>query len=316
MDNVIFQIWNTLKINAPLSSETKWRIKKLFLLLVLLQANEEEICVIDKLEEINLLSEQEQLLNWFYDNFVRQRQLAIEDNAKGEITISPQTSAEILTLVERYQTAANPLQWTNFGTQIYIDGYLSRKIKLLYQIGTVANILNADETFDDSTRVTQKTQDACNITCDWIESNLGLRMERLNVYEPFIYRYKDFICSRSEALKEIGVRSGLLSEEILAREDEISEIDAKAVIDWLDDNYKIKLISPEKYHPEIVNNLAIDYRQLFTKTALLVVPLVSLLPIGILVYDRFQKQPSPNLSEILLERELEVKKSLPLKPAR
>lgn len=315
MDNVIFQIWNTLKINAPLSSETKWRIKKLFLLLVL-QASEEEICVIDKLEEIDLLSEQEQLLNWFYDNFVRQRQLATEDKAKREIKISPETSAEILTLVERYQTAANPLQWTNFGAQIYFDGYLSRKIKLLYQIGTVANILNTDETFDDSTRVTHKTQDVCNIICDWIENNLGLRMERLNVYEPFIYKYKDFICSRSEALKEIGVRSGLLSEEILAREDEISEIDAKAVIDWLDDNYKIKLISPAKYHPEIVNNLTIDYRQLFAKTALLVVPLVSLLPIGILVYDRFQKQPSPNLSEILLERELEVKKSLPLKPAR
>lgn len=315
MDNVIFQIWNTLKINAPLSSETKWRIKKLFLLLVLLQANEEEICVIDKLEEINLLSEQEQLLNWFYDNFVRQRQLATEGEAKREITISPQTSAEILALVERYQTAAHPLQWTNFGDQIYIDGCLSRKIKLLYQIGTVANILNADEAFDDSTRVTQKTQDVCNIICDWIESNLGLKMERLNVYEPFIYKYKNFIYSRSEALKEIGVRSGLLSEEILAREDKISEIDAKVVIDWLDDNYQIKLISPEKYHPEIVNNLTIDYRQLFAKTALLVVPLVSLLPIGILVYDRFQKQPSPNLSEILLERELEVKKSLP-KPAR
>ena len=138
----------------------------------------------------------------------------------------------------------------------------------------------------------------------------------MNVYEPFIHKYKNFTYHRSDALKEIGVRSSLLPEEILENEDEISEIDAKAVINWLDDNYGIKLISLEKYHPEIVNNLAINYRRLFAKTVLLVVPIVSLLPISILLYDHFYEQPSPNLSEILLERKLEVEKSLPLKPAR
>jgi hypothetical protein len=138
----------------------------------------------------------------------------------------------------------------------------------------------------------------------------------LNVYEPFIYRYKEFTYQRSDALKEIGVRSGLLSEEILENEDEISESDTKAVIDWLDDNYGIKLILPEKCHLEFVNNLAINYRQMFAKTVLLVVPIFVLLPLGILLYDYFHEQLSPNLSEILLERKLEVEKSLFFKPAQ
>ena len=126
----------------------------------------------------------------------------------------------------------------------------------------------------------------------------------MNVYEPFIYRYKEFTYQRSDALKEIGVRSGLLSEEILENEDEISEIDAKAVIDWLNNNYGIELILSEKPHSEFTDNLAIDYQQLFAKTALLVVPVISLLPISILLYDHFHPQPSPNLSEMMLERKL------------
>ncbi|WP_342006451.1 hypothetical protein, partial [Citrobacter sedlakii] len=120
-------------------------------MLVLLHANEEEICVIDKLEEISKLSEQEQLLNWFYKNFVRQRQLSTEDEAKREITISPETSVEFLLLIEQYQTATNPLQWTNFGAQIYVENYLSQKISLLYQIGILADIVAPDETFDTAT---------------------------------------------------------------------------------------------------------------------------------------------------------------------
>ncbi len=316
MDNVIFQVWNTLKLKTPLSIETKCRIKELFLMVVLLQANEEEICVIDKLEEINKLSGQEQLLNWFYENFVRQRQLTTEDEAKREITISPETSVEFLLLIERYQTATSPLQWTNFGAQIYLENYLSQKIDLLYQIGTLANILAPDETFDSSTRVTQETQDVCDRVCRWVESNVGVAINYLNVYEPFIYRYKEFTYQRSDALKEIGVRSGLLSEEILENEDEISESDTKAVIDWLDDNYGIKLILPEKCHLEFVNNLAINYRQMFAKTVLLVVPIFVLLPVGILLYDHFHEQLSPNLSEILLERNLEVEEPLSPKPVR
>jgi hypothetical protein len=130
MNNVIFQIWNTLKINAPLSTETKYRIRELFLLLLLLQDNEEKICLIDKLEEINNLREQEQLLNWLYDNFIRQHQLAFEDEDLRKITISPETSAKISTLVERYQITTSPSQWTNFGAQIYIENYLSQKIDL------------------------------------------------------------------------------------------------------------------------------------------------------------------------------------------
>lgn len=93
MDNVILQVWNTLKINAPLSSETKCRIKELFLMLVILQANKQEVCVMDKLEEINKLNEREELLNWFYDNFVCQRQLVTENEAKREI-IPSETSAD------------------------------------------------------------------------------------------------------------------------------------------------------------------------------------------------------------------------------
>lgn len=313
MDNVILQVWNALRLNTPLSSETKCRIKELSLMLIILQANEEEISVMDKLEEISKLSEQEELLNWFYDNFVRQ--LTTENEVKKEI-IPSETSAEFLMLIEQYQTATNPWQETNFGAQIYVENYLSQKIDLLYQLGILANILADDETFDSSTRVTQKTQDVCNRVCEWIEASLGLSMERLNVYEPFIHRYKKFVYLRSNALKEIGTRSGLLPETIGNNENEISENDAKAVIDWLDNNYGIKLTPPDNYHRELISNLTINSKQLFTKTALLVVPLISLLPISILFYDHLHQQPSPNLSEILLKRNLEIEKSHPLKPAR
>ena len=81
------------------------------------------------------------------------------------------------------------MQWTNFGAQIYIENYLSQKINLLYQIGILADIIAPDETFDTSTRVTQKNQEVCNRVCNWVEANLGLSMECLNVYEPFIYIY-------------------------------------------------------------------------------------------------------------------------------
>ena len=70
------------------------------------------------------------------------------------MTISLETSAKIIALIERYQTTANPLQWTNFGAQIYIENYLAQKIDLLYQIGDLADILAADETFASFTRVT------------------------------------------------------------------------------------------------------------------------------------------------------------------
>lgn len=316
MDNVILQVWNTLKINAPLLSETKCRIKELFLMLVILQAGGEEICVMDKLEEINKLSQREELLNWFYDNFVCQRQLVTENEDQRKIAISSETSAKFLMLIEQYQTATNPWQETNFGAQIYIENYLSQKIDLLHQIGILAHILADDETFDSSTRVTQKTQDVCNLVCDWVEANLALSMERLNVYEPFIYRYKKFVYLRSDILKEIGTRSGLLPETIGNSENEISENDTKAVIDWLDDNYGVKLMPPDNYHRELVDNLKINYKQLFVKTALVVVPLISLLPIGISFYDHLQQRPSPDLSKILLKRNLEMEKSLRHKPTR
>lgn len=324
MDNVIFQIWNTLKIDTPLSSETKWRIKELFLLLVILQANQEEICVVDKLEEINKLSEQEQLLNWFYDNFVRQCQIATEDKVFGEITISPETSAEILTLIERYQTAANPLQWTNFGAQIYVESYLSQKIDLLHQIGTLVNILAPDETFDDSTRVTQKTQDVCDRVCNWVEGYLGITMKPLNIYEPFIHKYKKFTYHRSSALKEIGTRCGLLPEEPIENEDKISEIDASLVLNWLDKTHGIKLPFPDQHSLELVDNLAscvrnsklhegdrkdilpIDCRKSYIKTALLVASIILLIPISVLVYERIQGKIFSEPHEVLLKRKLRI----------
>lgn len=204
------------------------------------------------------------------------------------------------------------MEWTNFGTQIYLENYLSQKIKLLYQLGFLANVLAPDETFDSYTRVTHKTQDVCDKVCRWVEDNLEITIDYVNVYEPFIYNYKKFTWQRSDALKEIGVRAGLLSEEVLESEEEISEIDAKAVIDWLDENYGIKLVTFGNYRSEIINKLTIDYRQVFIRTALLTVPIISLLPISILVYNHFQKQLSPNAYEILLERRLAAEKEQPL----
>lgn len=230
--------------------------------------------------------------------------------------ISSETSAEIMLLVKRYQTATSPLQWTNFGAQIYLENYLSQKIDLLYQIGFLAGILAPNETFDSSTRVTQETQAVCDRVCRWVESNVGVAIDYLNIYEPFIYMYKKFTWQRSDALKEIGVRSGLLPEEVFEAEDEISEVNAKVVIDWLDENYGIKLITPEKYNSEFVNKFTVNYRQVFTKVSLLAVPIISLLPISILVYDHFQKQQSLNPYGALLEKRLEVKESPPLKPAQ
>ena len=316
MQQLIFQVWNTLNIDAPLSSESKWRIKKLFLLLLLLQAKGEEICLINKLDQINNLTKPEEYKIWFHDNFVSQYQAIFENAVAGQMMISLETSTEIIRLIERYQAATSPLQWTNFGAQIYLENYLSQKIDLLYQIGFLAGILAPNETFDSYTRVTDKTQDVCDKVCRWVKDNIEVTIDYLNIYEPFIYMYKKFTWQRSDALKEIGVRSGLLPEEVFEAEDEISEVNAKVVIDWLDENYGVKLITPEKYHSEFVNKFTVNYRQVFTKVALLAVPIISLLPISILVYDHFQKQQSLNPYRALLEKRLEVEKSLPLKPAQ
>lgn len=230
--------------------------------------------------------------------------------------ISSETSAEIMILVKRYQTSTSPLQWTNFGAQIYLENYLSQKIDLLYQIGFLVDILTPDETFDSYTRVTQKTQDVCDRVCRWVKDNIEVTINYLNIYEPFIYKYKNFTWQRSDALKEIGVRAGLLPEKILEADEEISEINAKAVFNWLDKNYGIKLVTFEKHSSEIVNKFTINYRQVFIRTALLAVPIISLLPISILICNHFQKQQSLNPYGTLLEKRLEVEKSLPLKPAQ
>ena len=109
-----------------------------------------------------------------------------------------------------------------------------------------------NEFFDSATRVDRNTQIICNRVCQWIETNLGTNVNYINVYEYFLWNYESDSRSwnRPKALKEIGVRSGLLPEESFNDSSKISINDAKLVIDWVYENYQIKLSLPEKHQLE------------------------------------------------------------------
>jgi len=156
-------------------------------------------------------------------------------------------ATKLFELIEQYENSPNPLQYSNFGSPIYYTHYLSKRIELLYKIGSLVKILAADETFDSSTYVNYKTQDVCNRVCQWVEEKLWLKLLPVNVYEPFI---RD--CQRSSLLREanlqrIGLRAGLLNEGLIDEDYELSADEAKLVVDWVQENCGVELPLPAAY---------------------------------------------------------------------
>lgn len=325
MRPLFFQVWNG--INASVSDENRTRAKELFLFLYAAECEVREnnqlrvtteLEVVQSVQELSqLVIEKAQYIICFYQTLIAQYKFNHEEKIFEKNTMSLETSVEILTLIERYQTASDPWQWTNFGGQVYIESYFSQKIELLYQIGIAANILDSRETFNCYTRVTKDTQENCNKVYDWIEKNLGLTVEYINVYEPLIEEYKNFSFKRPNILKEIGVRSGLLSKKVLNKEYQISVAEAQLVIDWLHSNYSIELPFSEEELLKPFDNLAINYKQLSVKTAFVAMPVILFLAISIQAYKDFHRQLPLSSYEVLPERNLIIKKTLPvIKPAR
>ena len=159
---------------------------------------------------------------------------------------------ELLTTIEQYQNSPPPLQNRNFGSQVYYYHYLSNRIELIYKIGTLANILSKVQVFDNQTKVTQETQNVCDLVIQWVENKFQIKLLQVNVYEPFIFDYYQHSYLRAEKLREIGVRAGLLEENIeVGDESRISLTDAKTVINWLKETYEINLPFPQSHqlHP-------------------------------------------------------------------
>jgi len=304
MRPLAFQVWQSLKINS-LSNESSLRAKELFILLQAAQSevrSSTEISTINAAEvaqwikELSYIGGQQKYIAWFYKNLLCDYQSTSENEVLDERIVFLEMPAQVLNLIERYQTAANPLQVTNFGGQIYYERCLSAKIELLYQIGKLVGIINPSQTFSNCTKVTQSVQDVCNRVCSWVESNLGLVMESVNIYEPFIEDYKKFSFKRLSALKEIGVRSGLLSE-IVFEDYELPQVDAENIIRWIDENYGIKLSPLAQSSIKSTN-----HQRIWLKATLLVIPIILSFPLGIIAYDYLHNQISPNQQEEVLEK--------------
>ena len=156
-------------------------------------------------------------------------------------------SLELLRVIEEYQASLEPIQWTNFSGQVYCGSYLTNRIRLLYEIGSLANILALDETFTSNTIVTQKNQDVCDSVCDWVENRLGFQIYRVNVYGLFIWNYQRYSLYRVHAIINIGIRSGLLSEDLDSNSPTTSALSARLVLNWVYEKYGIELPFLEKY---------------------------------------------------------------------
>lgn len=246
--------WNQLNFD-DIPSLSQLRIKELLLIINSINYDSHEVnrsSVITKESEvrewaselINLVGLEQS--NNLAGNLLIQQAKALINGEQNNTFLDSEASLKILNLIEQYQKSSNPLQWTNFGSQIYLEINLSRKIQLLYQIGEVADIVSSNETFDSYTRVTKVTQSVCDRVCSWVENSLKLNMDYINVYEPFIEEYKRRIYDRSKILKEIGTRSGILPAEFLDNNQKISRLNAKLVIDWISTSLKIELAFPEE----------------------------------------------------------------------
>lgn len=146
--------------------------------------------------------------------------------------------AYLLTLAEKYQNAPELICQTNFGEPFFSEYALSERIILLYQIGSSAGILEQTETFDRNTRVTQATQEVCDRVVQWVAEKLELEIPYLNVYESFVWDYKNYQWLRDESLYQIALRAGLIEEKPLYQ---MSQPEREQVLDWLEENYDIHL---------------------------------------------------------------------------
>lgn len=318
--------WNQLNFDE-IPPESQLRIKELLLILSsvnrdLQEVNESSITkkeseVREWVEElINLIGLGQ--YNIFACKLIIQQTQALINGEQENTFLSSEASAKILKLIEQYQKSPHPLQWTNFGGQIYFESDLSRKIELLYQIGELANIISPDETFNSHTRVTKVTQEVCNKVCIWVENNFQLKMDYINIYEPFIEDYKKYTYQRTRMLKEIGTRSGLLPEEMLNNNNKMSAANAKLVIDWVYVNLKIKLELPEKseLEPELTYKAPHGlFNNLIGIVSILILAVIPLSYIFFQLYQQIVEQPTLTLDKALQRQEIK-KHPIPLKPAQ
>ncbi len=157
--------------------------------------------------------------------------------------IKPLNELYLIELITLYQSLLSPWEETNYNGKHYSNWNLIKKIETLYKIGHASQIISTYNKFDDSTKVTQRNQEICNLVCKWVEEHLGIELLAINVYEPLIEDYKLYRHRQVKYLKEIGVRAGILRQQ--ENEDKISATDAQITINWIENQYGIQLPFPD-----------------------------------------------------------------------
>lgn len=318
--------WNQLNFD-DIPPESQLRIKELLLIINSINYDLHEVnrsSVITKESEvrewaselINLVGLEQS--NNLAGNLLIQQAKALINAEQNNTLLDSEASTKILNLIEQYQKSSNALQWTNFGSQIYLESNLSRKIELLYQIGKIASLISSDETFDCYTRVTKVTQEVCDQVCSWVENNLGLNMECINVYEPFIEEYKRRNYERPKLLKEIGLRSGILPEKFGGNNQKLSVANARFVIDWIYTNLKIELPFPEKCELELGLNDKVPHNwfyNLIGVVSLLILITIPFSPIYFHFYQKLVEQSALTSDDALLKQKPK-KQATPLNSAQ
>ena len=253
--------WNQLNFEKYPPSQ-RLRLKELFLIFYSIQFDWDEfnknsnLSTLDEIlswvEELRKLAGEDQYMVFACEVLVQEVRNQVDNSVQSNMFVFSENSFELLDLLEKYQNSESPVSSTNFQGEFYSETLLCNRIELLYKIGKTAKVLVNNEFFDSATRVDRNTQIICNRVCQWIETNLGTNVNYINVYEYFLWNYESDSRSwnRPKALKEIGVRSGLLPEESFNDSSKISINDAKLVIDWVYENYQIKLSLPEKHQLE------------------------------------------------------------------
>lgn len=315
--------WNQLNFDE-ISPASQLRIKELLLILGSVnhdfqKVNESSITKKDSeirewVEELISLVDSGQY-NVFACKLLIQQAQALINGEQEKTLLSLEASAKVLELIEQYQKSPDPLQWTNFGGQIYLESVLSRKIELLYQIGELAKIVGPDETFNSRTRVTKVTQEVCNKVCSWVENYLELKLNYINIYEPFIEDYKKYTYERNRMLKEIGTRSGLLPEELLNNSNNISVAEAKLVIDWVNTNLNIELVLPKECEPESEVAHRAPHNLFYSLIGIVGILILAVVPLFYTYFqfdEQFVEQPELMPNKPLLKREIK-KQTVPIK---
>lgn len=245
-------LWEYLEFSDTPPSE-RLRAKELFFILSSLvtesnQLIEDETALVsvDEVvawtEELEKCCRKEPSLALISSKLIEQirTRLLFVDNKK---IVSDEDSCELLKLISNYNELADPSPKT-----VLREIIINRKLNLLCRIAEIIGIIAGSETKKSFCRHTQFTQSICDQVCYWVESNLGLELKRYNIYQLYLWEYEDQDNSgKLLRLKEIGLRSGILAEEVYGFNSNLDNIgfqEVEVTINWVFDRYGIALSKP------------------------------------------------------------------------